>query len=152
MANVLQKKTKSSPQWWSGRSTTTHDVLKSVVADFQPPFWGTWRLGISSFDSPHGLLLAPYWHIRSISYRFWVIQLSPKVFPLVRPTLIWWQIPLRWSAKMKHLNHCFQNCINVFLKIRLTAIEKSWSKHDSKWTSLCDLLPSASRFRFNFSH
>ena len=51
--------TRSSPQWWSGCSTTPHDVLKSVVADLQPPFWSTWGSEMGSFDSPHGFLLPP---------------------------------------------------------------------------------------------
>ena len=53
-------------------------------------------------QSAHGLLLAPHWHIRSISYRVWVIYLAPKAFPPPRPTRIRWQIPLRRAAMIFH--------------------------------------------------
>ena len=39
------KRTRSSPQWWSGRSTTPHDVLNLWSPIYDPSVWGTWGSG-----------------------------------------------------------------------------------------------------------
>ena len=89
-------KTRSSPQWWSGRSTTSHDVLNMWSPICDPSGLDTCGSGMGPVDSPPfpGFPLAPYWRVWSISYRFWVINLAPKAFPFARPTWIRWQLPL----------------------------------------------------------
>ena len=37
--------TRSSPQWWSGRSTTPREVLNLWSPIYGPSVWGTWRSG-----------------------------------------------------------------------------------------------------------
>ena len=47
--NQAQKKTRSSPRWWSGCSTIRHDVLNLWSPICDPLVWGTWGPGMSSF-------------------------------------------------------------------------------------------------------
>ena len=129
-----QKAIRSSPQWWSGRSTTAHIAfdlcsltwalfgegytiahnitynhakmcsngifrrrpngwLKFERELFDPLVWevmGMWAVGDWLILYPTSVfLLAHHWHIWSISYRFWVSQLTPTAFPPTRITRIW---------------------------------------------------------------
>ena len=40
-------KTRSPSQWWSGHSTTPHDVLNLWSPIYDPSVWGMWGVGMS---------------------------------------------------------------------------------------------------------
>ena len=91
--NVIKYTTRSSPQWWSGRSTTAHDV-PNMGSPIYPSVWGTWGSGWANsvacrcipISSPmiHMVYLLPFWCYLAGSN-------SVSVRPSVR---IQWQIPL----------------------------------------------------------
>ena len=62
-----RKNPRSSPQWWSGRSTTPHDMINLWSPNYDPSIWGTWGTGWAHLVARHVFLLSPYWHIWSIS-------------------------------------------------------------------------------------
>ena len=79
--------TRSSPQWWSGRSTTAHDVLNLWSLICGPSAWGTWRLRIwwaqlvvYPLVSTSSLLIHKVYLLPFFSY-----LAGSKTFPPVRP-------------------------------------------------------------------
>ena len=42
--STRMRRTRSSPQWWSGRSTIPHDVLNLWLPIYDASVWGTWGL------------------------------------------------------------------------------------------------------------
>ena len=66
--------TRSSPQWWSGRLTTPHDVLNLWSPIYDPSVWDTWGSGWAHSVARPCILLAPYWHAWSISNRLAAIS------------------------------------------------------------------------------
>ena len=49
---LIEKYTRSSPQWWSSRSTTLHDVLNLWSPIYDHSVWGYLGIEMSSFCSP----------------------------------------------------------------------------------------------------
>ena len=95
-------KTRSSPQWGSGRSTTRHNALNLWSPIYDPSVWGTCRSGwahsVARLCIPNS---SPLTHMVYF-LPFWSYLAGPKsvsVRPSVPPTR--WQIPLllRRAAK-----------------------------------------------------
>ena len=73
--------------------TTPHDALKSVVVDLQLIGLGYIGVGNGLILPAHEYLLALYWHIWSISYRF-LSYLAGSKSVSACSTQIRWQVPL----------------------------------------------------------
>ena len=90
---VVIHKTRSSPQWWSGRSTTSHDVLNLWSPIYDPSVWGTWGSGWPhSVARPCIPVSSPLAHMAYLLP--FLSYLADSKCVSSRPTRIRWQIPL----------------------------------------------------------